>query len=90
MLSGNKLFLIGKFNEHERMIFDTICMSDMNLSEIFDKTGTPTAQIKPDGTIESTNGIPYLYIKAAIDKKLSAFFFMFHYLPQKQTIQIIK
>jgi hypothetical protein len=69
------------------IIHDTLCMINMDLSVIFDKAGKSTATIKPDGKIESMNGIPYLYINDAIDRKLSAFFLVYHYLPRKKTIK---
>jgi hypothetical protein len=89
MLTGNKLFLMGIFEEHERIIHDTAGMieiSDPDLSLIFDKAGESTAIIKPNGKIESVSGIPYLYTNGTIDRKLSAFFLLYHYLPRKKTI----
>jgi hypothetical protein len=90
ILSENKLFLFGIFNEHERMIHDTIGMIDPDSFLIFDKAGEPTATIKSDdknGTIDSMNGITYLHVKATTNRKLAAFFLLYHYLPQKKTIK---
>jgi hypothetical protein len=82
--TGNILFLSGMLNGPVRIIHDTICMGNMDLSVIFDKSGKSTATIKPNGKIESMSGIPYLYTNGTIDRKLSAFFLLYHYLPRKK------